>query len=1115
MRSQERRSGRAAQRQFNTGPFIGRIVSHLDQTFMGGLRVQILSYNDVQDDYQQSAEVITCFYAPPFYGTTPASGNTDGGTYMNTTQSYGMWMVPPDIGTKVLVMLVEGRRDVGYWFACVPEEFMNFMVPDGRASTINNTRAAGESSTEIPEIAAAAQVKVPVGEYNKATIEPQGETQPTNYPKPPNDLFIETLMEQGLLEDDIRGTTSTSARRELPSAVFGVSTPGPLDKRDNAPTANIGLLGDEIVAPTSRLGGSSIVMDDGDDKFLRAGSPEDSPSEYVDIERSTAEGGDVTRPANELIRLRTRTGHQILLHNTEDLIYIGNSRGTSWIEMTSNGKIDIFANDSISVHTEQDLNFTADRDINFSAGKNMNITVGESYKASVGSHHNTTVGDYYAVQADSSISHKAGTFISDSAEESITHNALSGDSTFNAGGGLCVNASKSISWKSGENFRIQTGQNFDVKSSGGVFLTSTESDMHLYSATQMHMHSGASLNLRSDVMMNFNASSNLNVQSDGTIRVTGDVGVNVTSDGPFNVNVVGNANMYADGVMNLESKGLLSIKSGANIQQTASTDIHLNSPGNAASEAFQTEPVSIFAPEAFFASEGIACPEQPAVAPLPADPISRVPMHEPWPQHENINPLAYTPDLTRAGVDPVDSFKLPIPDTFVNIGAARDTLGTVSSSVSAPRVGALGGADDDIGDADDLIPGEISPNAQTAFRFFVDELGMSPAQAAGAVGNLIAESGPTVDPTAFNSTGGGQGAQGIAQWRGPRIRQFEKKYNKRILDASLQEQLEYIKFELTDTSTPQEDGNTGTYEGPARLKVLEKMKATLTPREAATVWEAKFERAGGHALNRRIREAEAVFLASKVNFAAVDTTQPGVTAPVGTVVVNGEIYDTDPDATDPRNEQRNVPLTGGNVVTYHNRGAKRGDDISAEMIRILNLAARASGITEIQISSGGQAPRGHPLARQNVNRTRNSTRHDCVSYTGGVGAAHACDADLIYNGRKLDGRRASDQAILTRFLQVCKQQGMRGFGWDYGTSGNRKYMGPTRFHFDLYGLLTYCPGGWSTSQNRANPAGRPKVGPVTCWGGNMRTADGYNYWLRGGRVKSQQYDWFPKALGFN
>ena len=97
----------------------------------------------------------------------------------------------------------------------------------------------------------------------------------------------------------------------------------------------------------SRLGGPSFVMDDGDDKFLRKGHPKDTAMEYANIE-AQEEGGDVTRLHNELVRLRTRTGHQILLHNTEDLIYIANARGTSWIEMTSNGKIDIYGADSIS-----------------------------------------------------------------------------------------------------------------------------------------------------------------------------------------------------------------------------------------------------------------------------------------------------------------------------------------------------------------------------------------------------------------------------------------------------------------------------------------------------------------------------------------------------------------------------------------------------------------------------------------------------------------------------------------------------------------------------------------------------------------------------------------------
>jgi hypothetical protein len=110
-------------------------------------------------------------------------------------------------------------------------------------------------------------------------------------------------------------------------------------------------------------------MDDGDDAFFRKTPAASGPPEYV-------EGlgkGDDTIPHNDLIRIRTRTGHQILLHNSEDLIYIGNAKGTTWIELTSNGKIDIFAEDSISIHTKNDLNIRADNDINLEAGRNVNL----------------------------------------------------------------------------------------------------------------------------------------------------------------------------------------------------------------------------------------------------------------------------------------------------------------------------------------------------------------------------------------------------------------------------------------------------------------------------------------------------------------------------------------------------------------------------------------------------------------------------------------------------------------------------------------------------------------------------------------------------------------------
>jgi hypothetical protein len=246
---------------------------------------------------------------------------------------------------------------------------MNFMLP-GRASTTYNA----EDNTS-PK---------PVGEYNKA-LETATGRDPTKYIKPCDTDTCNVLDTQGLSGDTTRGTTTTSARREVPSMVFGWSTPGPADRRQGKPTANYGENFGRSQVPFNRLGGTTFVMDDGDPMLLRktpSSGPTAGPPEYSSVEKD--EVGDVTLPHNELTRWRTRTGHQILMHNTEDLIYIGNAKGSTWIEMTAEGKIDIFANDSVSIHTKNDLNITADRDIIMKAGRNISLKAGKDGRITAG-----------------------------------------------------------------------------------------------------------------------------------------------------------------------------------------------------------------------------------------------------------------------------------------------------------------------------------------------------------------------------------------------------------------------------------------------------------------------------------------------------------------------------------------------------------------------------------------------------------------------------------------------------------------------------------------------------------------------------------------------------------
>lgn len=315
------------------GPFLAEITNHLDPSYMGGLEVVLIQGVTNTTDIQANTYIVR--YLNPFYGVTSLRYEGNDPTKFNDVQkSYGMWMVPPDIGTTVMVIFVDGDPNQGFWMGCVQDTFQNHMVPGIAAS---NTAAVSQE-----QFRKYGTRYLPVAEFNKRTN--KGSTaNPNKNPKPVHP-FADRLLKQGLLLDNVRGVTSSSARREAPSNVFGISTPGPLDTSKGAPNKPIGYEDATRTVPVSRLGGSTFVMDDGD------------------------VNGD-----NELVRLRTRTGHQILLHNTKDLIYIANANGTAWIELTANGKIDIYAQDSISIHSEADFNFRADRDINIEAGRNINI----------------------------------------------------------------------------------------------------------------------------------------------------------------------------------------------------------------------------------------------------------------------------------------------------------------------------------------------------------------------------------------------------------------------------------------------------------------------------------------------------------------------------------------------------------------------------------------------------------------------------------------------------------------------------------------------------------------------------------------------------------------------
>lgn len=419
----------------SSGPFLAKVVNHLDPTYMGTLEVEIL--RPVGNDEKEDGQLHQVKMMSPFWGQTGAEYIGEENDYNNTQKSYGMWFVPPDPGTTVVVVFINGDPKRGYWIGCIPDESMNFMVPGIAATEYVTDGKNGE--------------RVPVAEYNKRANDVIAD--PTKVKKPRHPL-ASVLSSQGLIKDDTRGITTSSARREVPSSVFGISTPGPIDKRQSAKRGKIGTKGHPVDnAFVSRLGGSTFVMDDGDDKYIRKGPASSSPPEYVNVTQGET-GGDVTIPHNELVRIRTRTGHQILLHNSEDLIYIANARGTAWIELTSNGKIDIYAADDISMHTLGNFNITADKNINLTAKENINLNAKNIFETAA---NNVEIKAGVDGKLTAANIHIKGT---------TAANLDGGKTNVKSGANLNLTAAKNLNLKAEAKW-MQSGSSYWTKPAGG------------------------------------------------------------------------------------------------------------------------------------------------------------------------------------------------------------------------------------------------------------------------------------------------------------------------------------------------------------------------------------------------------------------------------------------------------------------------------------------------------------------------------------------------------------------------------------------------------------------------------------------------------------------------
>jgi hypothetical protein len=190
--------------------------------------------------------------------------------------------------------------------------------------------------------------------------------------------LAEGILAQGLGRDFERGLSSTSARRRSPSDTYGLLSPR----------------------------GNTIHIDDD--------------------------------PRNEFIRIRSRGGAQILVHETTGYVYINSKNGNAWMEISDRG-VDVYSKNSISMRAEMDFNVRADRNIFFDAGNSIALKAGQNIM----------------MEAGEKIVLKSGDSISASASANFAV-AANGNLTLRASGVLRTQAGGDISSAAGGN-QIRTG----------------------------------------------------------------------------------------------------------------------------------------------------------------------------------------------------------------------------------------------------------------------------------------------------------------------------------------------------------------------------------------------------------------------------------------------------------------------------------------------------------------------------------------------------------------------------------------------------------------------------------------------------------------------------------
>lgn len=377
------------------GIFEAVVKNDEDFQRMGRIAVWFPEMGSREDD-EDSWIIVS--YASPYAGSTPIRfvdrENTQ--SFEGTQTSYGIWMGSPEIDNVVYVFFVNGEPSRGFWFACSIGQYTNNMMPN----------------IPVGETYQYSDRQVPTAEFNKFDSEPNKQEQP----KPFHKTHYESIRNQGLKDDTVRGFSQHGARSEPSTKVYGILT---------------------------------------------------KKGHYISLEDTEEDSK---------IRLRTVNGGQILIDDDRSSIYIINSKGTGWLEIDEDGKMMIYAEDDMSVRTKGNYNVYSDLNINMEAKGNINLKSTGNFSTECNnhttlSHSNVVINTEKEVMINSTgqVSLTSDDKIGILAEGKLQMGS-SDAVDLSAGGDLKASSGGNVDISASTNFTAGGGANADISGGAGLNL---------------------------------------------------------------------------------------------------------------------------------------------------------------------------------------------------------------------------------------------------------------------------------------------------------------------------------------------------------------------------------------------------------------------------------------------------------------------------------------------------------------------------------------------------------------------------------------------------------------------------------------------------------------------